>query len=110
MRKTMMSLTVAIAAFGTVAALAQSDPAAPPPPMRGGGAMMRADRDGDGVITRAEMIAEATERFDRMDTNHDGKLDQAELGAIAAMRHQQRRGLRDGAASPPPPPAPPPGE
>ena len=67
--------------------------------------MMRADANGDGVITRQEVIDQATKRFDRMDLNHDGKLDQSELQqAGRAMRGM--RGM--GGDMPPPPPAAPP--
>jgi hypothetical protein len=46
--------------------------AGPERPMRD--PMARADTNGDGVITRAEAIAESDARFDRMDVNHDGKI------------------------------------
>ena len=64
-----------------------------------GGMMMRADTDGDGAISRAEFLAQATERFNRMDLNHDGRLTPDELGA----RMGGRRG--GGGEIPPPPPA-----
>ena len=88
----------------TAPALAQDGP--PPPPRGGGGmgmgAMMRADTNGDGVITREEMLAQAGERFDRMDLNHDGKLTRDELEQIG-----QRMGrMRGGDMPPPPPPQP----
>jgi hypothetical protein len=35
----------------------------------------------DGVMTRQEMVDRATARFDRLDTNRDGKLERAELTA-----------------------------
>ena len=90
-------LTLALAASASTVAIAQDMP-----PQRGpGGAMMRADSDGDGVVTRVEALAEAGARFDRMDANHDGRIDKGELTAMADMR----RGRRD---APPPvnPPAP----
>lgn len=62
---------------GGAPALAQT----PPPPAqdastRGGGAamLMRADANGDGAITRDEMIAAADQRFDRRDANRDGTI------------------------------------
>lgn len=78
---------------------------APPPP--GARAMARADANGDGVITRQEVIDEAAQRFDRMDLNHDGKLDQGEMQA-AGQRMRGMRGMRGmgGDMPPPPPPAP----
>lgn len=46
---------------------------------RGGGMhMMRADTNGDGVVTRAEFAAASAARFARMDRNGDGKLDMAD--------------------------------
>lgn len=74
-------------------AIAQS-----PPPPPGGGVLMRADANGDGVITRQEMIGQATQRFDRLDTDHDGKLDQSEL-------ERTGRALRAMRGDMPPPPA-----
>jgi len=90
-----------------LATLAQTAaPATPPAPpamngMVGRGMGMRAaDTDGDGVITRQEALAQAGERFDRMDTNHDGKLD---AGELAAMRRGPR-GAGGGRGDMPPPP------
>ena len=40
----------------------------------GGMGMMRADTNGDGMISRAEDMAQANAHFDRMDTNKDGTL------------------------------------
>lgn len=62
-------------------ALSEADPTAPV--VRG----MRADANGDGVITRAEFDAEAAARFDRMDANKDGKIDKSE------MPQRGRRGM-----------------
>ena len=93
-----------------LAAQAQTAPApaaatAPPPagPVRG---MMRADTNGDGVVTKAEAVAFATKRFDRMDTNRDGKLDQTELSARGPRGgHHGGRRMGGGNMPPPPPPA-----
>ncbi|MEI5686793.1 hypothetical protein [Sphingomonas kyungheensis] len=85
------------------AAGAQTPPPPPPPPGAGGG-MMRLDADHDGVITRAEMLAEADARFTAMDTNKDGTVTPDEREAArAAMRAQWRgRDRRAGDAPPPP--------
>lgn len=98
----MRSFLICLAAALTTAAgiaVAQGTPPAPPPKggMRGG-AMMRADANGDGVITRQEVIDQATKRFDRMDLNHDGKLDAGEMQRIGS-----RRGMRGNGDMPPPP-------
>ncbi|MET0245343.1 MAG: hypothetical protein ABW182_01220 [Sphingomonas sp.] len=63
-----------------------------PQPGRGrGGMLMRADSNGDGVITREEFIAASDARFARMDVEKDGKL-------TAAERQGRRGGGRMGAA------------
>lgn len=51
-----------------------------PGPMPGGKMRgMKADANGDGVITRAEFDAENAARFAKMDANKDGKIDQSEM-------------------------------
>jgi len=70
----------------------------------GGRGMGRMDANGDGSVTLDEERARAGERFDRADTNHDGKLDQAERDAARA-RMMSRRGPPSGDGPPPPPPA-----
>ena len=90
MKTLLIGLTLACLAAPAVAQDA-------PPPPRGGG-MIRADTNGDGIITREEAIAQATERFDQLDINHDGKLTRDELGR-AASGFGGRRG------DTPPPPA-----
>lgn len=45
------------------------------------------DADGDGIVTRAEAQARATQMFARLDVNKDGKLDQADR----EMARQQMR-------------------
>ncbi len=48
--------------------------------------MMEADTNKDGVISKDEFMAahqaRANKMFDMMDTNHDGKIDQAERDAM----------------------------
>ena len=93
----MKPLLAGVAAFLATAgglAVAQT-----PPPGGPGRGMMRADANGDGVVSRQEAIDEATRRFDRMDANHDGKLDAAEM-----ERMGPGRGMRGGGDMPPPPP------
>ncbi|WP_246191038.1 EF-hand domain-containing protein [Pseudoxanthomonas taiwanensis] len=46
-----------------------------------------ADKDGDGRVSRAEALAAATARFERMDVNKDGFIDEADR---KAMREQWR--------------------
>ena len=70
----------------------------------------RADKMGqrklgtDGIMTKAEAEARATKRFDKMDANHDGKIDKTELANMAQMRHLKHREMRNGGDMPPPPP------
>ena len=45
--------------------------------------MMRRDEDGDGKLSKGEVPPRMAERFDRMDSNQDGFLDQDELQAAA---------------------------
>ena len=45
----------------------------------GGMGMMRADANGDGMISKAEATAQANARFDTMDTNKDGTLTADEM-------------------------------
>lgn len=47
---------------------------------------MRADADGDGAVTLAEMQAGAVQRFDRADADKDGKLTKAEREAMQGRR------------------------
>ncbi len=54
-----------------------------------------------GDMTLADMQAQAARRFDRVDTNHDGKIDQAERDAMRDRMMQ----MRDRQGPPPPPPA-----
>lgn len=90
-----IALALMTAAGGMLggAALAQTTmaPPPPPPPVHGGG-MMRADADHDGVITRAEMIANAEARFAAMDADKDGKVSAAERDAARDAMQARRRG------------------
>jgi hypothetical protein len=60
--------------------------------------MSRIDANGDGAISLDEQRAQATKRFERLDTNKDGKLDQAERDAA----RERMRGMmeRRGGAAP----------
>lgn len=56
----------------------------------------RADRDGNGAISRAEAelsIPRLARRFDRFDANKDGQITMDELAA-ARKAHMERRGAR----------------
>lgn len=57
--------------------------------------MMRADANKDGIVTRAEMIANVDARFARMDANKDGKIT-AEERQAARKAMWAERGERSG--------------
>lgn len=69
------------------------------------------DANGDGVVTRAEWVAAATAQFDRLDANHDGKLDASERprrrhggrghGGRPAFDGRMHSGYDDGTGAPP---------
>ena len=63
---------------------------------RAGGGRMRGrggtHGGGDTIMTRDDFRARALARFDRTDTNHDGKIDAAEIEAMRQMRMQRRNG------------------
>lgn len=48
------------------------------------------DADGNGVLTRAEAQAAATQRFAKMDANGDGKVDTTDRAAKRADRQEKR--------------------
>lgn len=68
---------------------------APPPPRDG-----RGDGDGDGARrhrrdadqTQAEFRDRALKRFDRIDTNHDGRIDANEREAMMMLMRSRRLG------------------
>lgn len=110
MPRPMKNIVLAAALGATIlagAACAQA-PAADAPPARhmgmrgmGVGALLRADLNHDGVITRAEAIAEADQRFAAMDANHDGTLTRDERRAAMEARRAARAD-RTGSDAPPP--------
>jgi len=63
------------------------------------GGMMGHDPFGDATITRAEAQAKAVAMFDRMDANHDGKLDKADRTAHMAQRFDRMDANHDGMIS-----------
>lgn len=72
----------------------QPAPAAPPPPMHG--PMLGADADKDGVVTRAELLADVDARFARVDANKDGKITREERIAAFEKIRDEGRGNGDG--------------
>jgi hypothetical protein len=75
-------LCLAAAVIGCVPAGAQSPggegagkPAKPPPRAY----MMRADKDGDDLVSRDEYVADAHRRFVRLDADRDGTVTRSEI-------------------------------
>lgn len=73
---------------------------------RGMGGMMMADANKDGVITRAEYDAMSAQRFTRLDTNNDGRIEAAEMKAQADKMRAGMKKMRERRGDMPPPPAP----
>ena len=72
---------------------------------RAGARLMAADANKDGKLSRDEFTAmtkarggkrDGSRMFDRMDTNKDGALDQAELNGLLARRFARRDANHDG--------------
>jgi hypothetical protein len=83
---TAAALLGGIAAAGMAAAQAGPPDGPPAGPMmghRGGLDCPAIDTDGNGSLSRAELVARASERLARADANGDGTLDRAEI--VAAM-------------------------
>lgn len=75
---------------------------APAPPPRGG-PLLRADADGDGIVTRDEVVADADRRFAAMDADHNGKIDKDERRAFHERERAMRPAPRADRPAPPPP-------
>ena len=69
------------------------------------GMMLRhADTKKDGKVSRDEARAEADQRFDRLDANHDGFIDRAEIDAMRGPGRGPGGPGGPGDDMPPPPP------
>ena len=53
--------------------------------------LKRLDADNDGKVSKAEALAKATERFDRVDANKDGFITAEELSARLGHRGHRSR-------------------
>ena len=95
MRKLTLSLAVGAAIAAGGAAYAQTLQARPPltraaAEQRSDKAFERLDGNHDGKIDQADRTVREKARFDRVDANHDGQLSYAEFTAM----HAQRDGAR----------------
>ncbi len=62
-------------------------------------------RPADGGMTRADALARADQRFDRIDTDHDGRITAAELAALPGRRGAPPPAAAAGQTPPPSPEA-----
>ena len=72
------------------AVLAQTSADSPPPPPPPLQQLMRADADGDGIVTRQEALTAADLEFAKMDADHDGKVTADERRAYVAQARDPR--------------------
>ncbi len=81
-----------------LATMAQAAPATPPalPPTGRVMGLRAADTDGDGIVTRAEALAQADAMFARMDADKDGTVTAEERQAAMAARGSRRPGGEGG--------------
>ncbi len=96
MKTTLSTCALAIAALLAGHAIAGDQPRSDAP-LRGD--EMRADKDGDGRVSRAEATAAATERtnewFDKLDLNKDGYVTQEETRQARETRRGEMREMFD---------------
>lgn len=89
--KKILLLGAAFLALQAVPALAQEKEGAKPAHDRGAKMFEKLDTNKDGVIDEAESIAKAKERFAEMDANKDGKVTKEE----AVAHHDAMKAKRD---------------
>lgn len=85
-----MAAALAATAMTGVAIAAQDSPSATQ-----GTTKTPADANRDGIITRAEIIAQADARFARLDANGDGQISAEERAAMKGKRGGGMKGKRD---------------
>ena len=57
--------------------------------------LKRLDADGDGKVSQAEMLAQATKTFDRFDTDKNGEVSKAEVQAKQEAFRDARKAFRE---------------
>lgn len=91
MQKRTSRIVIAAVAIAAVAGVAVSANAVSK--HWGGGMMMRhMDANGDGKVTKDEIMPRLTKRFDRVDANNDGQVTKAEVGEHVRKRVERRVG------------------
>lgn len=94
-----MKLTgVCFLTFSTMALLAAESAFAQEPRLPGGEkTFSRADKDGDGKVTAAELAPRAEKRFMRLDADKDGVVTRAEVETwLAAIMERRRDRIMEG--------------
>ena len=95
MKTTLSTCVLALAALMAGTAMAGDSPRSDAPRDD----MMRADKDGDGKVSRAEAAAAATERtnewFDKLDLNKDGFVTQDEIRQARETRRGEFQAMFD---------------
>ncbi len=91
MEKRTRNIIIAVAAITAVSGVAVSANAVSK--HWAGGMMMRhMDANGDGKVTKAEIMPHLTKKFDRVDANNDGQVTKAEVGDHLSKRIERRIG------------------
>ncbi len=92
LRKFMTTVALGSLFVGGLAAthLAYAQPEAVGGPQGRGGWMQKADTNGDGKISRAEMTASLEARFAKMDADRDGQLTQKDFDLKRQQRLEKR--------------------
>lgn len=91
-KKQVLGLVACAMALTAAPALAADD--APDAKQRGG-MFQKHDTNGDGVISKAEFLSHAEERFANMDADGSGDLSKDEMKDARKKMHQKMKDLKD---------------
>lgn len=87
--KTLLTLSVALIAFAAAPAFADKHDDKKP------SHALKADTDGDGVISKAEFLKKHEERFDTLDTDGNGEISAEEREAVRAKAPEQTKEMKE---------------
>lgn len=90
MTRPLLLALLAIPAIGGLAPLAHAQNAAMPDASELLGRIMEADANGDGRVTRPELLAYRAKQFGRLDRNGDGFIDAGDVPGIMASHFEPR--------------------